>query len=160
MSLQEQAEQLIEECGPLLDVEQIALFREDQVWMVTVGDGRHIEIAFADEPARFVLQSVLGAIHEQRRPKVHELMLRTAYLWRDTGGARMALDAEGDAVLQLDLPFTGLDLALLVRVITNIARTSERWRELIEAAPEPSAEAADDLAENERLAMTMRAFRV
>jgi hypothetical protein len=59
-------------------------------------------------------------------------MLRHNYLWDQTGGVRLALDAAGGNVVQIvDLPTDGLDVSVLGRAVGVFAEAARAWREII-----------------------------
>ncbi len=59
-------------------------------------------------------------------------LLQANNLWAGTGGATLAMDAEGMAIACAKLPLLGLDASLLSDGISDFAETVDYWRAFLQ----------------------------
>jgi hypothetical protein len=133
--------QLMSEIGPLLDLDEVIEHAGEAVWVLALADGAVVEAEY-DEAAggRLLLSMELGEPAEAGAAELHRTLLQYNYLWRQTGGVRMAL--AGRVVVQgLELAVPGLDLSTLAAALTGLHGNAALWRDLLasSAAPDPQA---------------------
>lgn len=137
--------QLMCEIGPLLDLDEVIEQPADAVWVLVFADGTVIEAEY-DEAAggRLMLSMELGTPAEAAATDLHRLLLQYNYLWRQTGGVRMAL--AGSAVVQaLELAVPGLALPTLADALTGLHDNAAPWRAMLAAPADAGAPAGERL---------------
>ncbi|KPL52568.1 type III secretion system chaperone [Prosthecomicrobium hirschii] len=111
-------------------------------WLVRFADV-DVEIEHQASRDRLVFASVIGPTLAGNREAVLEALLCYGFLWRQTGGMRMALTEPGGDVLQLfDLEAARIDLATLTNVVVNMADNTRNWRVFLAAAADAGSIAA------------------
>jgi hypothetical protein len=93
----------------------------DDTWQVDYDNGPSILIRLDEAAGRLALQSVLGRVPAERKLPVYEALLVYSVLWRETGGVRGALNAEGEAMLLVDLILANVSESLLHRALDNFS---------------------------------------
>jgi hypothetical protein len=129
---------LFAEIGPLFDLDQVSAFDGEESWAVVLG-GTVVSFELDPERAILVLSSEVGQPAAEARAAVHEAALQYGLAWRETGGARLALDGPGGTlVLIYELATAGLDTARLAGVTGQFAGVARGWQELLARAPTSS----------------------
>jgi hypothetical protein len=137
----EHLQALLQEAGPLLDPQGISWFEEENAWAIAMDEHTQIDLFHDAERGRLICVCDLGPVPAERRPKVHELLLRLNYLWQDHGGLRAAIDDAHSAALLSDWSLQDLDATALQQYLGAFAAAAADWRELVQTAPsaEPAA---------------------
>ena len=133
MSILQNLQQTMADVGPL--VEDIELIQQlgDNRWLVIFDEESAIEIEFDEVANKLTFSAVLAAVEEGNETDIYQLLLRYNYLWRETGGIRMALDGTNDQVVMLfDLFQPEVAKATLATVIGNLQDAALMWRQAIE----------------------------
>jgi len=137
--------QLMCEIGPLLDLDEVIEQTAASVWILAFADGTVIEADY-DEAAggRLLLSIELGEPDPAGAAEWHRTLLQYNYLWRQTGGVRMAL--AGTVVVQaLELAVPGLALSTLADALTGLRGNAALWRDLLASSAEPGPQAGAPL---------------
>ena len=135
----EQIHQLFEELGPASDDVAGVAQTGDNSWAVAYDDDTIVSFEFVAEQDKLVLSIDLGAAEESRRLAVYSALLSYNFLWRETGGVKMALG--GDDLYQLfELNAVGLTLTDLRNVLGNFVEKARAFRSFV--AGETAAEVA------------------
>lgn len=126
---------LMREIGPLLDLAEVIEYPDQALWLLVRDAGSVIEVELDEARARLTLSMELGTAPDD--PALHRTLLQYNYLWRHSGGMRMAL--AGDTLVQLlELSVPGLDSPTLARVLDNLQDNATLWRQLLSAPPQPT----------------------
>lgn len=99
------------------------VFGETAVSLVYEGDESGGEILLLGE---------IGLPPAGSEAKAYQALLQANNLWAGTGGATLALDAEGLALACAKIPLLGVDAALLTDSISDFAETVDYWRAFIQ----------------------------
>ncbi|NJN47762.1 MAG: type III secretion system chaperone [Candidatus Competibacteraceae bacterium] len=129
---QDQVKTLIEDVAPLLDPERV-VYREDQAtWLFGFDETTIVAVIHDADQHRLVLQLELGSVPFDRQHSVYDLLLRYNFMWRESGGARMALDDEANVTFLFECPLFDLDAAQLQTIIGNFVHQGVQWFQLIQ----------------------------
>jgi hypothetical protein len=132
MSSKEHVHTLMSEIGPLLNLAEVIEYNKDNFWILTLDDETLVEVDYSDDFKRIVLSVEIGAPPEVKRYGIYEFVLQYNYLWRDTGGARLALDGPAGKVVYLfELPTTDLDINRLSTTLENLFEHLKTWKKII-----------------------------
>lgn len=134
--------ELLAEMGPLVPLHSITEFDEGPSWVGVVDEETFLLLDWLDSTHRVVLHADIGQLPDDGRTAMLERLLQYNASWRETGGLRVALDADGTLTLLLDLPYAGLDAAQLATMLGNFATAVGGWRAAIDAVPAAIDEAA------------------
>lgn len=127
----EQVDGLMSQLGPVLDPLGITAFPGAKAWGIALDEETSVLVDFDESQGKLVLSSEVGTPSGDRG-QLYELMLRHNYLWDQTGGVRLALDAAGGNVVQIvDLFTEGLDVSALGRAVGVFADAARAWRTII-----------------------------
>lgn len=134
MSGFETAQAMIEELGPLLGAEAVAAFPEERTWSVMLPSGARFDVALDDDDEIMVFALDIGAVPKPAAARVHDMLLRLSFLWRESGGVAAALDDTGAAALLLRRRLAALDPTAIARLMKQLADYADRWAEILEEA--------------------------
>jgi hypothetical protein len=137
----------MQEVGPRDDRILQVLQTGDESWAVRFEEV-DVLIELDPETRRLMFSCELGLVPEERREEVYQLLLTYSLLWRETGGLRMALDADNQAIQLVDLHCSSLTTELLAIVLHNLEERTLLWREFIaggagdhsQAVPPPASD--------------------
>jgi hypothetical protein len=121
----EQVHGLMAEVGAVLDLAEVTELPDHDYWRVVGADETGIDLDFERTTGKLVISTSLGRPRAQGREALYDTLLAYNGAWRETGGARLALDEPGgEVVLLFDLDAEGLD----VSASAACWRTSRRSR--------------------------------
>ena len=130
MASAEQIGSIIEAIGPRdHDIEAVVQLPEGDY--VIHYDGLEITLEYDAEFDRLMISADLGQPPFDKRLSVYTTMLNYSLLWRDTGGVRMALTADGAVVQMADLSGPELTVDLLDTVLRNFAAKARLMRDYV-----------------------------
>ena len=125
------AERLFEELGPLLDPAAIVYDETQSQWTVAIDEDTRIDVGYYEADDELIFALDLGEIPDESVERVHELLLRFSFVWRETGGLHAGLDGEGRPFLMYKHTLQQLDVQQLQTLMSNLAAHREMWAELI-----------------------------
>jgi hypothetical protein len=131
-----QVKTLIEEVAPLLDPERVVYREEQATWLFGFDETTIVAIIHDADQHRLVLQLDLGPVPFDQQHSNYELLLRYNFIWRETGGARMALDEEANVIFLFECPLFDLNTAQLQTIIDNFVHQGVHWHQLIQQPPQ------------------------
>ena len=133
MSDIERFQVVMKELGPVLEPQMISQ-NSDTHWSIFYDDETFIELEYDPEGEKISLYSELGTPDNDKQLSTFKACLLYNFLWKDTGGVMLALDApDGNIVLVYHMLVSEIDLPLLCSVIRNFAEKATVWRETLEA---------------------------
>ena len=130
MASKENVHTLLTKIGQQMDLDEVVEFEEDNLWVLAFPGDLVVEIDYVEAQNRIYLAANLGKPAEEREAEFYKLLLQYNYLWEETGGARTALDSEGEVFLVLDLP-ADLEFTELQACLGNFRQTVPSWRSLL-----------------------------
>ncbi|MDI9331217.1 MAG: type III secretion system chaperone [Alphaproteobacteria bacterium] len=146
----EQIDQWFTEIAP--DVEASDVFRsrhdDQESWTMVLEDGLLIDI-FEDQQAVSLMASIeLGVPAPSKAAQVHVHLLQYNALWRETQGARMALDAlTGEVYLLYQIRNEDTRPSRLRDILVNLVIAARAWKEKITKADDnPSEPTSSDFS--------------
>lgn len=144
MSDLEAVSELIASIGPLVDdIMMIEQLEEDR-WLLVFDEESALEIECDPVANKLVFTSILCPVVEENRTEIYQALLNFNFLWRETGGVRMALDGDQQNVAMLfDLFHPDLDSASLAAVVANLRDAALNWREALQS--DAASETISDL---------------
>ena len=126
-----------------LDVDGLLAIDERDAWFIAFNETTEIDVELDTSAHRVTFQCTLGRPDDARRDQLCRTLLQYNYLWRETGGMRMALDgADGDVVQIFDMPSESVDAESVQNVLGNFAQAASAWREVLSGSgdtPNPAA---------------------
>ena len=125
------AERLFEELGPLLDPAAIVYDKAQLQWTVAIDEDTRIDVGYDEGDNDLIFALDLGEIPDESTERVHDLLLRFSFVWRETGGLYAALDAEGRAFLMYRHTLQQLDVQQLQTLMGNLETNRRTWAEFI-----------------------------
>ncbi|MBS1196605.1 MAG: type secretion chaperone, CesT family [Proteobacteria bacterium] len=132
MSSQRAIHELMAQVGPVLDLDRVTEFAEDQTWHLVFDESTSVDVEYDDDGNRLMLTGDVGAVPSQSREKAFEALLRYNYLWTEHGGVRGALDGSaGNVVMMVEMTASGLDITRLCSVLQNFRAVVEGWRDVL-----------------------------
>ena len=132
MSNLQRLQKLMSEIGPLVDGIEAIDQEGDDFWLFAFGDDMVVQIQHDEQAHKLVLFTDLGIPDEEHRLAIYEELLSFNYLWSETGGVRMAIEAPNGTVSQiLDLFTLDLDASTLSTVLQGFCEKAEYWRGFI-----------------------------
>src|SRR5262245_34313193 len=125
----ERVQVLIEEIGPSMpDVEAVAQ-DGDFSWAVAFPDNLVVVLELDPTGRRLMAAIDVGRPEEEDKFEAYETALTYGYLWRDTGGARLALGGpDGELTLLTDLEVAELTLADLQATLLDVVEKGRLWQ--------------------------------
>ena len=152
--------QLMNELGPMIDDIEMIQQPEEFEWVVLFEDGTVLEITWDEPETKLTFSVVVANLEaaasegaeedEDRIPEICTALLTYNFLWRETGGIRMALDhPDGNVLMLLDVFSGDLEVTTLAGISHNFVETARVWRDSVliplkEAAP-ATGEAGDPI---------------
>jgi hypothetical protein len=134
MSTKTQANQLMSEIGPLLDLVGVVESDDGHAWLLIVDEDDALSVELDDARGSLVIAADVGTPGEAGQAQLYELLLAYNALWDVSGGVYMALDEPGGRVLQLlDLPAEGLDPSRLAEVLARFLEIRLGWMQVVSA---------------------------
>lgn len=123
---------LLAEAAIAADLEAVVQHDEAGEWELVFGDHRVVEAKLLCDCSMVVLETELGTPESRDVAALHKLLLEYNYLWRETGGLRVSLDApRSSAFLTYTLAARGPDASLLANVLGNFHAAATAWAELL-----------------------------
>jgi hypothetical protein len=149
MSSWQAVHDLMTRVGPVLDLQQVTEFAEDQAWRLVFDASTGVDVDYDGRGDRLVLTATVAAVEAHAQAKSFEALLRYNYLWTQHGGVRAALDgAPGNVVLMIEVPAAGLDVSKLCTILQGFRAVVEGWRGVLASIASGSA-ASDTLVFSE-----------
>lgn len=143
MTSLEQIQAMMEELGPSTpDIEAVAQ-EGDSAWAVAFPDDVVVVLELDPSGRKLVCAIDIGRPPEEAKLEAYEAALSYGYLWRETGGARLALGgADGELTLLFDLEVADLTFTDLQMALLNLVEKAAIWRGFVAGGSEaPSLEA-------------------
>jgi hypothetical protein len=140
MASLDQIESIIEAIGPR-DHEIEAVVQLPEGDYVVHYDDIELTLDYDAESDRLMISADLGQAPFDKRLSVYTTMMNYSLLWRDTGGVRMALTADGTVVQMTDLSGPEVTVDLLDTVLRNFAAKARLMRAYVasgDASDSPS----------------------
>jgi hypothetical protein len=120
------------ELGPLLELEEVTEFTEDQSFSLLIDDETPVTADYDEAHRRILLSAEVGAPPEDKRYKAYEFLLQYNLLWFETGGLHMALDGpDGSVVQMMEIPATDLDVTALGSTLSRFVESLKAWQVVI-----------------------------
>ena len=133
----ERVQAIMEELGPAMPDVDAVVQQGDSTWAVAFADELIVVIELDSLERRLVLSIDVGRPSDEAKGAVYETALTYAYLWRDTGGARLALGgADGELALLFDVELAELTLPDLQSMLLDLAQKGRIWRGFVAGAVE------------------------
>ena len=118
--------------GPLLDLEQVVAFEEENNWILFFTPQLSVDIEYAENLHSVVITADLMSIDHTTEKKIYELLLEYNFLCIQTGGIRVAIDrARSQLVFMLTLK-ADMDLAHFCSVIGSFKELLMKWRSFLD----------------------------
>ena len=134
---------ILGEAAQRLDVNGLLAINKQDAWLIDFDEITEIAVELDASGQRVTFQCTLGRPDDGRRDQLCRTLLQYNYLWRETGGMRMALDGpDGDVVQIFEMPAESLNVESVQNVLGNFAQAASGWREALSRgsdAPAPSA---------------------
>lgn len=133
--------ELICELGPFDDDIQVIQQAGDNGWVVAYTDDTVVEIQYDDADGKVTLMTFVGNLDDVSRssdkddPGLDEeefltMLLNYNFLWRDSGGIRMAMDGpDRNVVMLLDVFDSDLNLGTFAGILGHFVEVADAWRE-------------------------------
>jgi hypothetical protein len=129
MSSWQAVHDLIAQVGPVLDLQQVTEFAEDQAWCLVFDTSTRVDVDYDEHGDRLVLTANVATVEAHAQAKSFEALLRYNYLWTQHGGVRAALDgAPGNVVVMIETPASGLEISKLCSIVQGFRATVDGWR--------------------------------
>lgn len=133
MSDIEQLQLTMKALGPILQPELISQHSATQ-WSILFDEDTLIELEYDPQLKQLSLCSALGSPAQDRLLSTLQASLVYNFLWKNTGGIVLALNAPDGELMQLyQLALDEYDTQLLCSVIANFAEKAATWRKLLAA---------------------------
>jgi hypothetical protein len=135
----EHLHRLMTEIGPYMPLREVVEYADAAQWVLVADDGTAIEAEHDAGRGRLLLSIAIGEPAPEDAASLYRTLLQYNYLWRSTGGTRMAL--VGQTVVQSIelLADAGLDLDTLSRGISGLRASTAVWRVMLASPPEGDA---------------------
>lgn len=130
----DQVRLLLKELGPALELGAIRELPGGTAWGLATQDSLILFLEYTPDDDRLWLSAEAGTPRAEERAGLYPLMLQYNAQWRQTGGARVALEADDAVVLACDVPVAGLDLPRLCAIIRNFQVMLEGWSAILSGA--------------------------
>jgi hypothetical protein len=134
---------ILTEVAQRLDVDGLLAMDDRDAWFIGFNENTEIDVELDPSGHRVTFQCSLGRPDDARRDHLCRTLLQYNYLWRETGGMRMALDgADGEVVQIFDMPSESVDAESVQNVLGNFAQAASAWREMLSRGgdtPNPAA---------------------
>jgi len=127
--------QMLDRVGP--DMPQITEIEQsgESEWVVVFDDGTGVIVEAMQ--SRLALSAAIGRPPIDRRFVVYESLLSFNALWRETDGARLALNGpNGDVMLVHEISAVELTSSGLQDALARFAELVALWRDYVTAEPE------------------------
>ncbi len=119
---------ILAEMGKHFDALAITSDPEDGVWVVARGEDRFVSIALDHDEQALHLSISLGPVSDAAKARVLEHMLKFNFLWRQTGGMYLSMDANSDAHLMLREPLGGVDAIRINALLGGLEAKASAWK--------------------------------
>ena len=134
---------ILTEAAKRLDVDGLLAIDDRDAWFIGFNETTEIDVELDASGHRVTFQCALGRPDDARRDHLCRTLLQYNYLWRETGGMRMALDgADGQVVQIFDMPSESVDAESVQNVLGNFAQAAAAWRDMLSRSddtPNPAA---------------------
>lgn len=134
---------ILTEAAQRLDVDGLLAIDERDAWFIAFNEDTEIDVELDASGHRVTFQCALGRPDDARRDHLCRTLLQYNYLWRETGGMRMALDgADGNVVQIFDMPSESVDAESVQNVLGNFAQAASAWHEVLSSGgdiPNPAS---------------------
>jgi hypothetical protein len=141
MTPQEMIHELMCDIGDALAAQQVTASPDLDSWQVVFDPHTVFDLEYDSTLERVVFSSRVAQLPAEHRLHTCELLLKTNFGWRQSGGVRMALDwRSDDVVMMFEMPVATLQPALLGNALGNLAAKHRVWRQmLLEPQAQPTA---------------------
>ena len=133
---------LMTQIGSMDDSIAAILRTAEDSWIVSFEDAQ-VEIEYEVAEDRLIFCCPIGALPTENRAEILEALLAYSFLWRSTGGVRIAMSGVGGEALQVyELAADKADTARLLAVTLNLVENTQIWRAFLASklTVEPAAE--------------------
>ena len=126
------AQELLSEALAVLSLPPPIAYEGGGAWQVDLDEGRYLDVEYDDSLRRLVITGGIGAAAEHARPALYETLLQYNFIWTETGGVRMAVDAStNQVVMMFEVAVSELDTSKLAMVLGNMAASQRGWQEIV-----------------------------
>ena len=102
-------------------------------WDVVFADERIVDVTWLADTGVLGFETALGVPETSDLLALRTMLLEYNYLWRETGGLRMALDRpDGCVHLGFSLGASVADVALMINVLGNFHAAANAWGERLQ----------------------------
>lgn len=142
MSESQTLDELMIEAAELADLDEVIRVQEDRTaWLLGINDHDTVLAEWQEATRRMLFMLEIGPLPEQDRERWLREVLYYNLLWRQTGGARIALlPPEERLQLLLDVHAEQLGATQIVTVLDNLAQVAQAWRKTLNIAAEGATE--------------------
>jgi hypothetical protein len=120
--------ELIEQLGPTMKGAEAVVEIDPDHWVVEVDGGQAASIEHRRDLGIVAVSTTVGRPSSTDRLRIYETALVYNSLWRQSGGARLSMAGiHQDLALGVELPASGLELAMLVRALGSVLAKGAIW---------------------------------
>jgi hypothetical protein len=134
---------LMEQLGPTMAGVEAVVEIDPDHWVVEADGGQAASIERTQDLGVVTISTSVGRPSSTDRLRIYETALVYNSLWRQSGGARLSMAGiHQDLALSLELPASGLELAMLVGALGSVLAKGAIWSQYVrgdEAAPPPAS---------------------
>jgi len=127
----EQLNIILTELGERFQLMEVTAFNEDNLWTLALNENTVIFLDLDESRDRVVFSADVGFASEESRNDLYSLVLQYNYQWRQTGGARFAIDQEHCLTLLYDISTDTIEISHIATVLQNYIELIMSWRHII-----------------------------
>lgn len=143
----EQAELLVAELAAAIGLPGLT-FREDGTLVLQIGDDLLLFLGVEGSGDALTILAPLPDSAGPKPPDLLERMLAANFMWRETGGATLAVDGQGGPVTVMRrLPLQGLAFPAFRAAMEDLVTTAQAWKHRVALArlsADPTASAPQE----------------
>ncbi|MDC9822999.1 type III secretion system chaperone [Devosia sp. ZB163] len=136
--MSEHLKRLIGEIGPALDLEAVLQVAEGREWELVLAEGLSLRLEYEPSDDRLTLTGDIAPLGPSPSPDLLIQMLQYNSASTQTGGVRLALDADLTAQQIYDTPAAGLALSDLKTIVLGLADKIVAWQGALAGDPKPA----------------------
>ncbi|HTH79934.1 MAG TPA: type III secretion system chaperone [Ramlibacter sp.] len=132
MQPSEQFPLILSEALQVLNLPPASAHEGASAWHVAFDGVQSLDIEYDNAMRRIVVSGYLCEVAEESRFEMYEILLQYNFVWSETGGVRMALDASTkQAVIMFEAAVAELDTSRLASLLSNMADAQRVWTEIL-----------------------------